>query len=63
MDCVGMRRRRQPTRRRSWSTGNGLVTFAEISQAHGDRVTADAVLMVVARMKGHERNVRVGLPT
>ena len=30
--------------------GNGVVTFADISQTHGDRVTADAVLMVVARM-------------
>ena len=29
---------------------NGVVRFAEISQTHGDRVTADAVLMVVARM-------------
>ena len=30
---------------------HGLVTFAQTSQAHGDRVTADAVLRVVGQMK------------
>ena len=30
--------------------GNGVVTFAQTSQTHGDRVTAETVLGVVARM-------------
>jgi hypothetical protein len=48
--CAGMPRRKPPTRRRSWWIKNGVVTFAEISQTHGDRVTVDAVLTAVARM-------------
>jgi peroxiredoxin len=30
--------------------GNGVVAFAQTSQTHGDRVTADAILKVVAQM-------------